>query len=197
MPVTNRQFAAFVDATELPPTDAERALPRPLPEAASLPPARSKHPVVFVSWFDARAYARGRASASRARPSGRRRRAAPTAAIPVGPRGAAADARELRSEPDGTTPVGAFPEGASPYGVHDLAGQRLGVVRGRLDEDFYANGPSMNPKLASRREEQDGHVMRGGSFMYDARALRTYARMSFDPHYRFAGGGFRCAKIPG
>jgi serine/threonine-protein kinase len=39
--------------------------------------------------------------------------------------------------------------------------------------------------------------MRGGSFMYDARALRTYARMGFDPHYRFAEGGFRCLKSPG
>jgi serine/threonine-protein kinase len=38
--------------------------------------------------------------------------------------------------------------------------------------------------------------MRGGSFTYDARTLRTYARMGFDPHYRFAEGGFRRAKSP-
>ena len=55
----------------------------------------------------------------------------------------------------------------------------------------------MNPKLASSPKNKSGHVMRGGSFMYDVRALRTYARVGFDPHYRFAEGGFRCAKSPG
>jgi serine/threonine-protein kinase len=39
-------------------------------------------------------------------------------------------------------------------------------------------------------------VMRGGSWMYGARSLRTYARTSFEADYRFAGGGFRCAKSP-
>jgi serine/threonine-protein kinase len=37
-------------------------------------------------------------------------------------------------------------------------------------------------------------VMRGGSYMYGARALRTYSRTSFEAHYRFGDGGFRCAR---
>jgi serine/threonine-protein kinase len=38
------------------------------------------------------------------------------------------------------------------------------------------------------------YVMRGGSWLFGAQSLRTYARASFEPHYRFAGGGFRCAR---
>ena len=33
-----------------------------------------------------------------------------------------------------------------------------------------------------------------GSWMYGARALRTYSRTGFEPHVRFAGGGLRCAR---
>ena len=39
-------------------------------------------------------------------------------------------------------------------------------------------------------------VMRGGAWMYGSQALRTYSRTSFKPHYRFSGGGFRCARTP-
>jgi|GEM_PF-6823312 len=34
---------------------------------------------------------------------------------------------------------------------------------------------------------------RGGSWMYDTRSLRTYARSSFEPMFRMDGVGFRCA----
>ena len=97
---------------------------------------------------------------------------------------------------DGTTAVGSFPDGASPYGILDLAGNVWEWCEDVHDEDFYMNGPSVNPKLASgaRDAKKNGHAMRGGSFVYDARALRAYARMGFDPHYRFAEGGFRCVK---
>jgi formylglycine-generating enzyme required for sulfatase activity len=71
-----------------------------------------------------------------------------------------------------------------------------------FDEAFYETGPTVNPKLVASAEKKSAkqgkprYVVRGGSFVYDARALRTYARMGFEPHYRFAEGGFRCAKTP-
>jgi serine/threonine-protein kinase len=39
--------------------------------------------------------------------------------------------------------------------------------------------------------------MRGGSYMYGPRSLRTYARTSFEAEVRFAGGGFRCVRSAG
>ena len=37
-------------------------------------------------------------------------------------------------------------------------------------------------------------VVRGGSWMYDARSIRTYSRSSFEPGALSTGIGFRCAK---
>ena len=198
LPVTNAQFAVFLEATQYKPADA--GAKRFLAHWRNGKPSRGeeKHPVVFVSWFDARAYATwagqrlpteaewekaARGTDGRRYPWGR-----------VEPKPSHANFGRSR---DGTTPVGAFPDGASPYGILDLAGNVWEWCEDAYEEDFYENGPSMNPKLASSPKNRSGHVMRGGSFMYDVRALRTYARMGFDPHYRFAEGGFRCAKSPG
>ena len=160
------------------------------------PRGEEKHPVVYVSWFDARAYAAwaGQAPAHRGRVGeGRARHRRPQ--LSVGPRRAALEHANYGRSRDGTTPVGAFPEGASPYGILDLAGNVWEWCEDAYDDDFYVNGPRHEPEARQRAgKNKSGHVMRGGSFMYDARALRTYARMHFDPHYRFAEGGFRCAK---
>lgn len=68
------------------------------------------------------------------------------------------------------------------------------------DEAFYESGPAHNPKntgkTPGRSPRAELRVMRGGSWMMDASSLRTYARIGFEPRYRFAGGGFRCARSP-
>ena len=197
VPVTNAQYAVFLDATNYKPTDA--GAKRFLAHWRSGKPNRGeeRHPVVYVSWYDARAYAKwagqrlpteaewekaARGTDGRRYPWGR--------AEPKSTHANFARGRE------GTTAVGAYPEGASPYGVLDLAGNVWEWCEDVFDADFYENGPSMNPKLAAPQKSKAGHVMRGGSFMYEASALRTYHRIAFDPWYRFAEGGFRCAKTP-
>ena len=92
-----------------------------------------------------------------------------------------------------TAPVGSFPRGASPHGVLDMAGNVLEWCDDADDPDFYAKGPDHNPRCVIDRESAP-RVMRGGSFLHGARALRTSARTSFEPSYRFASGGFRCAR---
>ena len=92
----------------------------------------------------------------------------------------------------GTVAVGSLPAGASPYGVQDLAGNVWEWCEDYDDERFYREGPTRNPRNQSPGERPQ-LVMRGGSWMYGPRSLRTYSRTSFEAHYRFAGGGFRCA----
>lgn len=195
-PVTNAQFAVFLEATQYKPTDADAKRFLAHWRNGKPPRGEDRHPVVYVSWFDARAYAiwAGQRLPTEAEwaaggTDGRR--------YPWGRAEPKASHANFGRSRDGTTPVGTFPEGASSYGILDLAGNVWEWCEDAYDEDFYENGPSMNPRLVSSSRNENGHVMRGGSFMYDSRALRTYARMGFDPHYRFAEGGFRCAKTPG
>lgn len=197
-PVTNAEFAVFLEATSYKPTDPGAARFLSHWRKGQIQRGEENHPVVYVSWFDARAYA-----------SWAGRRLPTEAEWEKAARGT--DGRRYpwgRTEPhhnhanfgrakDKTTAVGSFPDGASPYGILDLAGNVWEWCEDGFDEEFYENGPSVNPKLAlPKGASKPRYVMRGGSFMYDARALRTYARMPFEPHYRFAEGGFRCAKGP-
>jgi len=194
LPVTNEQFAAFVHATGYSPEDEGKGRFLMHVRDPMIAKKLAKHPVVFVSWLDARAYAiwagkrlpteaewekAARGSDGRKYPWGREE---PT------------KEKALFGQRDGgTAPVGSFPKGASPYGVLEMAGNVLEWCEDADDPDFYAKGPDHNPRNVGDREGSP-RVMRGGSFMHGPRALRTNARTSFEPAYRFASGGFRCAK---
>ncbi len=192
--VTNRQFVEFVGATGYRPTDAEAG--RFLHHLRNLrvPPELADHPVVFVSWLDARAYCRW---AARRLPSEaeweKAARGTDGSKYPWGrdePTDEHASFGQTRG--GGTTPVDAYPRGASPYGMLGMAGNVFEWCEDVDDVGFYLHGPERNP----RNTIQPGNapcVIRGGAWMYDARSLRTYARSSFPPTYRLESVGFRVA----
>lgn len=193
-PVTNAQFHAFVRATGYRPTDGEAGRFLQHWKGGAFPPELALHPVTFVSWLDARAYCRwaGRRLPSEAEwekaargPDGNK--------YPWG-----------KDEPDegrahfgvvrggGTVAVGAHPRGASVYGMEDLAGNVFEWCEDVDDLTFYLHGPDRNPRNTIQ-PGQSPCVLRGGSWRYDARTLRTYARASFPPTFRLADLGFRVA----
>ncbi len=142
-PITNAQYAAFVAATGHPAPDADAKtwasykLVHPYSRTrrhawtgGRPPEGRADHPVVLVSFDDAQAYAAWLTQRTGWRwrlPSEEEwEKAARGADGRRFPWGDAFDAKRLNSHDRGpfdTVPVGRFPEGASPFGVLDAAGQ--------------------------------------------------------------------------
>lgn len=142
-PVTNAAYAEFID-------DTRRAAPR-IDEATwkkqgfiqryatqvarfnwrgqRPPPRREDHPVVLVTWQDARDYCAWRAAVvgqpRRLPTASEYEKAARGAQGIVYPWGNSFDPSKLNSHVEGagdTTAVGSFTQGASPYGMLDAAG---------------------------------------------------------------------------
>jgi formylglycine-generating enzyme required for sulfatase activity len=75
-------------------------------------------------------------------------------------------------------PVGYFPEGASPYGVLDMAGNVWEWVNDWYMHTYYASAPDRNP---TGPDYSNVKVVRGGNSLFDERFSRTTARMAIPP----------------
>ena len=194
-PVTNRQFAEFVAKTGYRPTDSEAHRFLMHWRNGRCASELLDHPVVHVSWLDARAYCRW---AARRLPTEaeweKAARGADGSKYPWGseePRPEHANFGHPR-QGSTTSPVDAHPRGASPYGMEDMAGNVFEWCEDIDDVGFYMHGPDRNPRNTIQLGSAPC-VIRGGSFRYDARSLRTFARQSFPPTFRLDTLGFRVA----
>lgn len=87
-------------------------------------------------------------------------------------------------------PVDAFPNGQSPDGLLNMAGNVWEWTKDRFDYDNYGAGPSVNPQGARSGGQR---VVRGGSWRSDAYSLRVTHRVPVGEGARFPDLGFRCA----
>jgi iron(II)-dependent oxidoreductase len=102
------------------------------------------------------------------------------------------DGRANTAEFDAPGPVtvGSFPEGVSPYGVADMAGNLEEWVADYYQADYYRVAPDHNPTGPTIVVNR---VRRGGSWAGDAGQARASYRTSShgsSPDFR---AGFRCA----
>jgi eukaryotic-like serine/threonine-protein kinase len=90
----------------------------------------------------------------------------------------------------GTSLAGKYPQGASPYGILDMAGNVWEWTADWYAEDYYKRSPEKNPQGP---EHGISRVIRGSSWDNVKSSLRTSLRNAFGPD--FAHGhdlGFRC-----
>jgi formylglycine-generating enzyme required for sulfatase activity len=93
-----------------------------------------------------------------------------------------------------TAPVGSFPDGVSPFGIMDLAGNAEEWVQDWLDPNYYRHteGAENPPGPQAGRNR----VIKGGSFGTDPIHIRIATRLYGAPEVKSEMQGCRCAKDP-
>jgi len=87
--------------------------------------------------------------------------------------------------------VGSLPDGASPYGAFDMAGNMVEMVADWYDAAYYAESPNVDPTGPASGDRYGG---RGGGFRSDATWQRTSKRDWYDLEDAGASLGFRCVQ---
>ncbi|HIE26225.1 TPA: formylglycine-generating enzyme family protein [Candidatus Poribacteria bacterium] len=183
--VTNKLYQKFIAETGYPAKSYLNRAPYNLPEL----------PAVVLNWEDAAAYARW--AGKRLPTEAEWEKAARGTDARIWPWGDEWDASKLNAN-DGTgaidgyaqtAPVGQYPQGISPYGVHDMAGNIWEWVADWYDPHYYQISPRRNPTGPPTGEY---HVLRGGGWAENYDFARCASRWGSNPGSLLRG--FRCAK---
>lgn len=205
--VTNARFKAFLDAQP-------QWRPDRIParyhnddylrhwQGNDYPASQADHPVVFVSWYAAVAYAQwaGKRLPTEAEWEYAARGGLVRAEFPWG--NDAADpgrANYGESGIGGATAVGSYPPNG--YGLYDMAGNVWEYCLDEWHVDFYASSPRANPVAGGSmfldgafHEVTTRRTIRGGSWGGVPVNLRVAYRDSHPPEGAGPHVGFRCAR---
>jgi formylglycine-generating enzyme required for sulfatase activity len=198
-PVTCAQYRRFVEATGRPVPRREDGWSLPYnwnPETRSCPPGKEDHPVVLVSWHDARAYCEW--AGGRLPTEAEWEKAARGTDGRDWPWGVVWQKERCNSEESGrrdTSAVGTYsPWGDSPYGAGDLAGNVWEWCSSRnLPYPWRGGDGREDPAAPGAR------VLRGGAFGVSRLKVRCAYRNASLPDDRGFTIGFRVVldRLPG
>jgi len=87
------------------------------------------------------------------------------------------------------TEVGLYPEGASLYGVYDMAGNVNEWIYDWYDKTYYSLSPLTNPTGPDSGTDRG---IRGGSWYFSGEVIRSAYRNRYHPAYAWFDIGFRC-----
>ena len=224
--VTNAQFKAFVDAN---PQWQKDNIPDKYHDGHyldswtenSYPSGRDTHPVMFVSWYAAMAYAQWagqrlptEAEWEKAARGGLEGKKYPWGnSAPDGTQCNFADVTLANRNIDGitwsddsvndghafTATVGSYP--ANGYGLHNMAGNVYEWCLDEYDAGFYRRSPRRNPVAGgwvedgfAKVQDHNDRVLRGGSWLSAVLDLRVASRFRVSPSFSSGYLGFRCAR---
>lgn len=201
--VTNAQYKVFVDAN---PQWRQDLIPDAYHDGSylyywsgdSYPNGEGNHPVTYVSWYAAMAYARW--AGKRLPTEAEWEKAARGGLVGMKyPWGNTID--ENLANYDGnigdTTPVDRYMP--NRYGLYDMSGNVWEWCLDAYDKTFYASSPHRNPVAGGQvgnefTSVKSNRVLRGGSWGSDARYLRVASRLRLSPTFSNVNSGFRCAR---
>jgi formylglycine-generating enzyme required for sulfatase activity len=180
--VTNLQYKDFVDvAGHRTPVHWQNG---------TFPSGKGEHPVVNVSWEDARTYAEwaGKRLPTEAEwewaARGHEGREYPWGKQP------SQDHANYGNPDNKTTPVNKFAKGVSEFGIWDLCGNVGEWVSDWYENKYYSRSPESDPKGPT---EGSLKVYRGGGYHTNRMDIRAASRHSATPPMYQDYIGFRCA----
>ncbi|MFB0534923.1 MAG: SUMF1/EgtB/PvdO family nonheme iron enzyme [Anaerolineae bacterium] len=194
--VTNAQYAAFVKATKCKaPTHWNRG---------KIPSGKENHPVVNVSWDDAVAFCQWLSPETgkpfRLPTEAEWEKAARGTDGCIYPWGNGQPTAKLCNFEDNvyeTTPVGRYsPQGDSPYGCADMAGNVWEWCADWFDEQEYQHRAKSVVKDPQGPKKGTFRVLRGGALDRDLRDVRCAFRDGDAPDDRYGDVGFRVVVSP-
>ena len=155
---------------------------------------KNDHPVVHISWNDAREYCRW--AGGRLLTEAEWEKAARGTegwGYPWGNTLASPEFLNFDLYFKDTVAVGSYERGRSPYGLYDMAGNVWEWVSDWYQLDYYEEAPSENPTGPSSGEKR---VIRGGSWDDDADDVTSATRGQSAPNRTSSSIGFRCGATP-
>ena len=183
--VTNAQYLAFCEATG-----------HRLPmfwgmDGFRCGPDCPDHPVVGVSWVDAKAYAEwcGKRLPTEAEWEYAARGGLEGMNYPNGDTLTPSDGNYSKSVKRGSVAVGSYP--ANGFGLHDMQGNVAEWVADWYDPAYYASSPAENPEGPDFGKFK---VFRGGGWHSGPSCNTVHFRNALPPGWLDFNVGFRCAK---